>query len=64
MSQSRKVNILSIPPFKRKRNWNWQAEVSLLTGIYWMMGNRNLNYSDKERDEFIKKMEIELTDRK
>jgi hypothetical protein len=32
------------------------TEISLLTGVYWMRGMMGLNYSEIERDKFIKKL--------
>ena len=31
------------------------GEVSLLTGVYWIMGQSGLSYDDEARDAFIKK---------
>jgi hypothetical protein len=39
----------------KKKKIDWSAEISLLTGIYWIMGQSGLNYDDKPRDKFIEK---------
>jgi hypothetical protein len=41
---------------KGKKKFNLEAEISLITGVYWIMGQSGLNYDDKPRDELIDKI--------